>query len=123
MQSIQRHIASLPPSDPSIPSLRRELLHCSAQTAAIRANGRYLALLSCAALLVVLIVMMLAGWRLPIVAVNEAFNQVRRERMQHHGISEGEVPIEGNEFSTAFDWVAWLLKGKQHEAEVVHMRE
>jgi hypothetical protein len=76
---------------------------------AVKKNGRYLALLSCAALLVVAIAMMLAGWRLPIVAVNDMFNEVRHQRMAHLGVNEADVPAEGNEFAAAFNWVHWLL--------------
>ena len=108
-RSIQRQLSSLPPSDPSLPALRQELLHCSAQMAAVRANGRYLALLSCAALLVLVIVMMLLGWRLPIVAVHEAFNEVRQQRMAHLGVHETDLPVDNNDFSAAFNWVTWLL--------------
>ncbi len=109
-QSVERRLVSLPPSDPSIPSLRLELLHCSAQMTAVRANGRYLALLSCAALLVLLIVALLAGWRLPIVAVGDVFNDARQQRMARLGIAEADAPVEGNEFAAAFNWVQWLLR-------------
>ena len=110
MSGLQRRIASLPASDASLPALRAELSHCSSQLAVVRANGRYLALLSCAALLALALLLLLLGGRLPIVAVHEMVNGEREERMHRLGLSEDQVGSAPNEFSLAFDWVRWLLK-------------
>ena len=110
IDALTRRLASLPPGDPSIPSIRVELAHSASQRSAVRAQGRYLALLSCAALVVCFCVALLAGWRLPIVAVHDLVNSVRRERMATMGMSEGAMAADHNDFASAFDWVSWLWK-------------
>ena len=110
MSTLQRRLASLPPSDPSVAALREELSHCSSQLSIVRANSRYLALLSCAALLAVALLLLLLGWRLPIVVVHDVVNGERADRMARLGLSEEQLSSSANDFSAAFDWVRWLLK-------------
>ena len=89
---------------------------------AITANGRYLALLSCAALLVVLLVFLLCGWQSPVVHLHHFINSASRDRMARMGVTEemmGTQQRDDQSFAAAFDWWSWLLPhdsggNKQH---------
>ena len=126
---LRQRIAALT-SDPSSPptataaartALTTELGLAQSRLSAIQANGRYLALLSCGALLVVVLVFLLAGWQSPIVHLHGLMNSASRERMARLGVTENMLDARGDDrsFASAFDWWSWLVQddsasNKQH---------
>ena len=126
---LRQRIAALPPDASSSAataatrtSLGAELSLAQSRLSAIQANGRYLALLSCGAMLVVFVVFLLCGWQSPIVHLHGLVNSASRDRMARLGVTEDMVmnSQRGDEgFVAAFDWWSWITqydsKGKQQQ--------
>ena len=102
-------------------ALSAELELARLRLSTIRANGRYLALLSCVALLVAFIVFLLCGWQSPIVHLHRFINSASSERMARMGVTEEQLTAQRDDqaFVSAFDWWSWLLPyesaGKQRQ--------
>ena len=92
-------------------ALTAELSHAQLRHSAIRANGRYLALLSCGALLVIFIAFLLCGWQSPIVLFHQLLNSANQDRMARLGVSADmlEPARDDQPFVAAFDWWSWFL--------------
>ena len=127
---LRQRIAALPPASSSSATaaadrtdLTAELVVAQSRLSAIQANGRYLALLSCGAMLVVFIVFLLCGWQSPIVHLHDMINAASHDRMARMGLTEAALVDSGRDeqpFVQAFDWWSWLLqygnsRGKQQE--------
>ena len=121
---VEQHIAHLRQRIASLPSvssssataatdralLTAELLHARSRLSSIQANGRYLALLPCGAMLVVFIVFLLCGWHSPIVHLHNFINSASRDRMARMGINEAMLDAQRDDqpFIAAFDWWSWM---------------
>jgi hypothetical protein len=95
-------------SSPSDVTLLLQLSQARCHLQQVRANGRYLALLSVCAMLVLVVSMLLLGWELPIVRLSNVVNRMRADKIARLGLTEGDVAREPNEFAAAFDWLSWL---------------
>ena len=117
---LRQRIAALPPAASSSAAvsaeralLTAELAFARSRLSVIQSNGRYIALLACAAMLVLFLVLLLLGWQSPLVSLHGLVNSANRDRMARMGLTEDALLESGRDdasYVQAFDWWSWLLR-------------